>query len=289
MRFLFTHDLFLTFVFRTGSASPNGKMSIAALLLSMISSITSIVATIACSYVQIDGRLSDTQPYRSPAGDGKYGAGVGFFRYEDASFSFSSFFDDDYWSTSNGSFDNDDFWSTSNGSFDVTTCTTYSSDMMDNAPYFDGAFKAARAFAIMSNVCIGIGMLCLMSSCCVELPPKVVKSLGFLFGAGSLFQLLTFSVFASSVCNEFQCELSTGAFFAIVSMIFSFLTAIVTCKISPATDIGVPANTLALPEASPTTVTETVMPDGTKKIIETTVNADGSKTVSETVVRPEKV
>ena len=123
-----------------------------------------------------------------------------------------------------------------------------------------------------------------------------MKFLGCLIGAGSLFQLLTLTLFASSVCDEFRsCKLSTGVYFAIISTILALLTAILTCKI-PAKDKdttfdGVPAPivAVALPRPGTKTVTETVMPDGTKSIPETTVNADGSQTVTKSVIQLEKV
>jgi hypothetical protein len=235
-------------------------MSIIAMTLSIISYICTIIASQLCFFVQIEGVLFDFPPYglRSSSG-GKYG--VGIFSYEDRLTS---------------------EW----------TCSSYSSDMIDNASYFDGAFKTARVFAVMSNVCIGIGMICLIASACVEFTPKAMTFLGFLLGAGSIFELLTFSFFASSVCNEFQsCSFSVGSGFAIISMTLSFVTTLVVCTIPPAKDTtfeGAPS-IVARPEPGTKTVMETVMPDGTKKITETTVNADGSQTVAETVVRPEKV
>jgi hypothetical protein len=249
MRFLLTHDLLiLIFISLSGSlSSPHGKMSALALILSILCFICSYFATTACSYVQIEGALYSVPPYGMR---GDRDSGVGLFRHEAYM----------YWGS----------------------CSSYSSDMMDNASYFDGAFKASRAFGIMANVCIGIGMICFMVSCCVEFSPKAMTFLGFLFAAGSLFQLLTFSLFASSVCEDYtSCQLSTGAYFAIVSTILALLTAVLTCKI-PAKDNattfdGAPAHIVAtaLPVPGTKTVTETVMPDGTKNITETTMNADG--------------
>jgi hypothetical protein len=257
MRFLLTHDLLLIFVSRTGSpSSRHGKMSALALIISILCFICSYFATTACSYVQIEGALYSVPPYGMR---GDRDSGVGLFRHEAYM----------YWGS----------------------CSSYSSDMMDNASYFDGAFKASRAFGLMANVCIGFGMICLMVRCCVEFNPKAMKFLGFLFAAGSLFQLLTFSLFASSVCEDYtSCQISTGAYFAIVSTILALLTAVLTCTIPPANDTleGSPPN-VALPEPGTKTITETVMPDGTKNITETTVNADGSQTVTKSVIQPEKV
>jgi hypothetical protein len=231
------------------------------MILSITSFIFTILASNLCFYVQIEGVLFDLPPYGLPSSRGGKN-GVGIFSYEDRLGS---------------------EW----------TCSAYSNDMIDNASYFDGAFKAARAFAVMSNVCIGIGMICLIVSGCVEFTPNAMKFLGFLLGAGSFFELLTFSFFASSVCDEFEsCHFYVGAGFAIISMTLSFFTALLTCKIPPAKETifgDVPAPIVALPLPGTKTVMETILPDGTKNITETTVNADGSKTVSETVVRPEKV
>jgi hypothetical protein len=229
------------------------------MILSIVSYICHIIASNLCSYVQVNGALFDFPPYGSSGfGGEKYG--VGLFSYEDQ-------FESDW------------------------TCSAYSREMIDDASYFDAGFKTARAFAIMSNVFVGVGMICLMVSACVEFTPKGMKLLGFLFGAGSLCELLTFSFFASSVCDDFgSCHFHVGAGFAIIGMTLSFVTALVTLKIPPAKETtfeGVPAPKVALPEAGTKTVTETDLPDGTKKITETIVNADGSQTVTETVVLPE--
>jgi hypothetical protein len=235
-------------------------MSIIAMILSIISYICTILASQLCFFVQIEGVLFDFPPYGlGSTSGGKHG--VGIFSYEDRLTS---------------------EW----------TCSSYSSDMIDNASYFDGAFKTARAFAVMSNVCIGIGMICLIASACLEFTPKAMKFLGLLLGAGSLFELLTFSFFASSVCDEFQsCSFYVGSGFAIISMTLTFVTALLVCTIPPATDTALEClpPLVAPPEPGTKTVMETVMPDGTRNITETTVNADGSQTVTKTVVRPEKV
>jgi hypothetical protein len=243
------------------SSWPHGKTSVFAMILSIVSYICHILASNLCSYVQVNGVLFDFPPYGlSSSGRGGAKYGVGLFSYEDQ-------FESEY------------------------TCTAYSSNMIDNASYFDAAFKTARAFAIMANVFVGVGMICLCISACVEFTPTAMKLLGFLFGAGSLFELLTFSFFASSVCDDFgSCHFYVGASFSIISTTLSFITALVTLKIPPAKETtfeGVPAPILALPEAGTKTVTETYTPDGTKKITETMVNADGTQTVTETVVLPE--
>jgi hypothetical protein len=261
MRFLLTHDFILTFVSRTGSpSSPHGKLSALALILSILGFICSFFATIACSYVHIEGVLYDVPPYgRNNTNGDTYD--VGLFRHQDYSF-----------------------------------CSFYSSDMIDNASYFDGAFKTARAFAVMSTVCIGIGMICLIVSSRVAFTPKALKFVGFLLGNGSLCGLLTFSLFASSLCDEFtSCQRSTGANFAIASTILALLAAVLTCNI-PAKDkettfepVPIVAIARAPPEPGTKTVMETIMPDGTKNSTETIVNADGSYTVTKSVIQPEIV
>jgi hypothetical protein len=131
-------------------------------------------------------------------------------------------------------------------------------------------------------------MICLIASGCLEFTPNAMQFLGCLFVVGSVFELLTFSFFASSVCDEFQsCSFSVGSGFAIISVTLSFATALLVFMIPPAKEDAPPI--VALPGPGTKTVTETVTPDDTKTITETTVNADGSQTVTETVVQPEKV
>jgi hypothetical protein len=255
-------------------------MSALALILSIICSVCSYFATRACSFVQIEGRLNNNEPSSqvNPENN-ELRYGIGLFRLRD-------------FNLSGGKYGVGIFSSYEDRLTSEWTCSSYSSKMIGNA-YFDGAFKASRAFAIMANVCIGIGMLCLLASCCVEFKPKATKFLGCLFGAGGLFQLLTLTFLASSVCDVYRsCTLSTGVYSAIISTILALLTALLTCKIPAKDEYTTLAPTVAvavaLPEPGTKTVMATVIPDSTKNITETIVNADGSWTVTEAVARPEK-
>jgi uncharacterized membrane protein YgdD (TMEM256/DUF423 family) len=253
IQFLLNHALILLFVSRTGSRySRHGKMSGWAVVLSVFCFVSSFFAARASSFVRIQGILSNESPY----GDRGASYGAGLFRFY----------------RGNGG---DGFFSLKDM---VPKSSGYSRDLIDNASYFDGAFKASRAFNIMANICIVIGMICFVGSCCVELKPKTIKYLGYLFAVASIFHLLTFSLYASSLCEEFQpCRFGGGSFCAILAMILALVTAVLAFRIEAR----------ALPK--PKTVTEPVMADGTKKITEITLNVDGSQTVTETVIRPEKV
>jgi hypothetical protein len=265
IRLLLPHALILIFVSRTGSQySRNGTMSGWALVVSILCFICSWFATRACAFVKIYGRLSKESPY-GERGPPHYG--VGLFRCDRGSGGGDGFAPGDL----------------------VPQCTHYTRDLIDNASYFDGAFKASRAFSIMANICIFVGMICFMGSCCVEFKPKTMKSLGYLFAAASIFHLLTFSLYASSLCDEFKyCRFAGGSAFAILSMILALVTAVLAFRIRPKDpETPLPARfaARALPTTKPKTVTETVMPDDTKKITEITVNVDGSQTVTETYIR----
>lgn len=184
------------------------------------------------------------------------GQGVGLFSFEDPSF---------------GS----DF-----------SCTSYSSRVVDN---FDSGFKAARAFGVMAYICIGIGMILTIMAACMEFSPAALKGTGMLFMLGSIFALITFSVFSSFICGGSVCDFYAGAGLVIVTMFLAVFAGLVCFKLPPAKeptqDMTMPAQETPAPGTE--TTTEVVMPDGTKKITKTTVNADGSKTVEETVTDKE--
>jgi hypothetical protein len=258
--FLLTAWMISFFFSRTGSSWPHGRTSVIAMLLSILSYAFTTLASNGCFYVQIDGALFDFPPYGIRGSSLKYG--VGLYSYEDR-------FEDD--------------WS----------CSYYTNNMIDDAIYFDSAFRTARAFAVMANAFTGIAMICLMVSACVGFAPAAMKGVGAFLIFGSLCELLTFVFFASKVCDTFTCDFYAGAGFAVMSFTFSFLTGLLTLKIPPAKEefegeSMPPAPTEAVPVPGTETVTETTMPDGTIKTTKTTVNPDGSQTVEETVTQPDQ-
>jgi hypothetical protein len=236
----------------TTSSWPHGRTSVIAMLLSIVTYGLTSLASNGCTFVKIDGGLFDFPPYSSQSSF--VNNGVGLFSYED---SFQS------------------GW----------RCSYYSNNMIDNADYFDGAFRTARAFAVMANTFTGIAMICLIISACVGFAPAAMKGVGALLIFGSLCELLTFVFFASEVCNSFSCDFYGGAGFAVASIILSSLTGLLTLKIPPENDPyqggsmpPSPAAAVPVPGTPGTqTVTETTMPDGTIKTTKTTVNPDDPK------------
>lgn len=123
---------------------------------------------------------------------------------------------------------------------------------------------------------------------CFSFDTSWTKLCGWCLLLASLFEFLTFTGFASGICEGNQCTFSIGAGLAILGGVNAFLTAGIFMKIQPYQ--APPTAGLAIPggDLAPGTVqvTEEMLPDGTKKTIKTTVNEDGSRVVEETVEVP---
>lgn len=223
------------------------------MLLSVCTYICVLISTNACFYVQIEGFLVDVPPNFGVSSVSRT-SGVGLFTYQDR-------FDSDF------------------------TCSAYTSDMVEDAPYFDASFTTARVFGGLANGFIALSMVLLIVMSCMEFAPAAIKGVGCMLIAGSVFELLTFTIFGSDLCEQFtSCKFSVGAGFAIAAFTLSFMTGMLCFKIPPVKErenfMPPPA---PQPQVGTQTTTEVIMPGGTKKVTKTTVNADGSKTVEETV------
>jgi hypothetical protein len=118
------------------------------MLFAFISYLCIVPSTNGCFYVESEGFLFDSPPYGSPSPNGaRYGAGL--YTYEDTSLA------DDY------------------------TCDIYSSDMIEDATYVDGAFHTARVFGGLANGLCGISVILLMVTTCIDFSPKALNGVAW--------------------------------------------------------------------------------------------------------------
>lgn len=177
--------------------------------------------------------------------------------------------------------------------YDISyACQEWSYDAASH--FFDSAFEAARAFGIIANIASGITLVAALLMSCMSFSRALIRTFTGLSVLACISELLTFLVFASSVCETFTCKFSFSAGMAIGGSISAFITAIFFHGM-PADGGGsffTPGTGTSIFGGEPpgtVTVQETVDPDGTRTIVKTTVNADGSKTVEETIERPQAV
>jgi hypothetical protein len=177
-----------------------------------------------------------------------------------------------------------------NAYYDLTySCITYSYDVAEY--FFDAAFQAARAFGVMGNIAIGVPMIAAILLSCMTLSKGILKIFTIMLFFGSLCEILTFVIFASEMCSNYNCKFNVGAGLAIGGCLSAFVTGMFFAKIPPVDDEdffpGEMTGGGGQPAPGTVTVQETLEPDGTKKTVKTTVNADGSQTVEETIERPQ--
>lgn len=196
-------------------------------------------------------------------------------------------------------------------------CVPYNQDDIDD--FFDATWKAARAMAVIANICGGVTMIITICLSCVSIPKMFLNFTTFLSAAAGFFESLTFIAFSSDICQNFNCNFAWGAACAIGAIVVYFFNACLLYSIPeyereesdrPAAASTVPGT--VNPPPGSVSVTQTVLPDGTKKTIRTTINAgknpffcvrahrvrtttlsiyntfnaDGSKTVEETIEHP---
>jgi len=239
---------------------PHGQLSIYLFVTSISAYLFAISASWGCYFVDVNATFSSRQ-----GSNGQiyfdHNAGFGLFSYEDG-------FEEK---------DNKFNW----------VCYAYSQDQLDN---LDSTFKAARAIAVAANAMIGLSMIFLLLTCCVQFSPVALKLIGALVIAGGFFQAITFIVFQSELCSDpFECQFYLGAGICIAASATALITGFVTVCLPRGvepflSEVGGPVNEPF--EPGTVTETETIMPGGTTKITRTTVNQDGSKTIEETVYDP---
>jgi hypothetical protein len=166
----------------------------------------------------------------------------------------------------------------------------------------DGPFRAARAFAVLANVSIGVGALALVFASCAYFDVVLLRVFGWLFMLGSVFEALTFILYASKVTDEpHNGSFCWGSGLAIASTIAALLAGILTLRLPPSeqgasshsspsgpkgAQTGSPVGSEQARPMRPGTeiTTETMLPDGRRKYTTTTRNKDGTTTVNESIV-----
>ena len=181
-------------------------------------------------------------------------------------------------------------------------CVSYTSSQKKD--FFDGAIKAARAFAILANVTIGAGVLALLIASCAYFEIVLLRGCGWLFISGSVFAMLTLVFLASTALGNdpFNASIWWGAGLAILSSLTALVTGLITIQLPESEyepDDAAPSRPAMQGEtkvledpneaeqARPMrpgteTTTETILEDGRRKYTTTKWNKNGTKTVTET-------
>ena len=106
-------------------------------------------------------------------------------------------------------------------------CTSYSVAQMEQ---FDGFFRAARAFAIIANIFLGVSALVLMIMSCKAVQPSVVTCLSAAILLGGVFQGLTLLVYFSSFACD-SCQFYIGSGLALLGAFISCVAGALVCHI----------------------------------------------------------
>jgi hypothetical protein len=109
------------------------------------------------------------------------------------------------------------------------SCVYYSPDQI---AFLDGAFRAARVFGHIANFFTGSAALMLLAIGCIDFSDVAVNAIGLMLLVGALFSLLTFTLFASKIC-DFDCDFSSGAGLALAAALSGSATAFLVFKIPP--------------------------------------------------------
>ena len=100
--------------------------------------------------------------------------------------------------------------------------------------FFDKPFKAARAFAIVADICSGVTLLLLIMSSCLTYPLMILQSLAGLSFFGSVSILFTFLMYASIVGDDpFNGSFYFGGAITILGCLSCFITGLLLLQIQP--------------------------------------------------------
>jgi len=114
---------------------------------------------------------------------------------------------------------------------DGYSCIMYNSDYVDNS--LDGVYSAARVFGFASVCSFAITSLCLFLTMCLSYHRDYFYYIGAFSMAGSLFQIMTFLIFQSSVCEDGQCKFSIGAGISAATTMVGFLNGVLLFNMPP--------------------------------------------------------
>jgi hypothetical protein len=249
------------------SSYPQGCTSVWVTVIAILTYVFAMTVAFGCAFVAID--LEDSG---SPIRDGDNNVLVGFFSLEAGS-----------------------------QSNDSDACIGWSNEAKDF--FFDGAWRAAGAFAVITSVIVFIIIIVSFCLACVAVDRSCLRFIFCLLVFSVLCEILTIALaFASDLCDRFDCKLEAGAGLAIAASVLLFLNGVLFLCTKPATNNReLPTVVLPAVVATPvepvqeapgvTKILErvTVFPDGTKKTVTTTYGPDGSEIIqeNETIERPD--
>jgi hypothetical protein len=180
--------------FVLASFFPHGITSVYALILSFSASLLALSSSWGCHFIHVDFVFQYNTPDEI---DDLGGMTMGRLQYQDLSPGSSG------------------------------QCTSYSVEQMEQ---FDGYFRAARAFALLANIVLGVSALMLMIMSCTAMRSSVVTCISALLLIGSVFQGLTMLVYFSSFACE-SCQFYIGSALALLGTVVSFVAGALVCHI----------------------------------------------------------
>lgn len=186
--------IILKLCFVLTSYFPHGITSVYALILSFSASLLALSSSWGCHFIQVDFVFH----YNTPEEINDLGGmTMGLLQYQDLSPGSSG------------------------------QCTSYSAEQMGQ---FDGYFRAARAFALLANIILGVSALMLMITSCTAIRPSVVTFMSAVLLLGSVFQGFTMLVYLSSFACD-SCQFYFGSALALLGTVVSFVAAVLVCHI----------------------------------------------------------
>lgn len=246
---------------------PHGHLSIYMFITAISAFLFALSASFSCYFLDINASFSSREGsggeliLNNPITDESVSSTVGLFMYEDG---YKSGDDKFNW-----------------------VCYVYDDEQVD---FLDSNFKTARFMGAVAIGVLGISMILLALTCCVQYQSFALKLAGILMIVGGFCQCATFIIFQSDLCSDpFECKFYLSAGICIAAVLTAWATGVLAMLLPPSvepftSEDGGPAREPF--EPGTVTETETIMPDGTTKITRTTVNPDGSKTIEETVYDP---
>mmetsp|Transcript_5646 Transcript_5646/g.8881 ORF Transcript_5646/g.8881 Transcript_5646/m.8881 type:complete len:269 (-) Transcript_5646:131-937(-) len=240
---------------------PNGYLTIAPGLLSIVAYILTSISLWSCHY-------AETQ----------LGLGVGLIYREKT---------------------DDDFWYMAAGNMGDGYCTGYGSYSYSTQK-LDSKFKAAQGFGLSTWI-VGFILVVVAWSVapCVATPRVGWRIIGGLFFAMGCFQLFTLLILASNICSS-GCKLKDGGIVAIVAFLFWWAAAAICFMIPEATEPSLPqfAPPRVVDEQVPVqheaaatlmateTTTQRIEADGTTVVEKVATTPDGTTTVTTSIIPP---
>jgi len=239
---------------------PNGYLTIAPCLLSIVAYILTSIATFSCRYAETE------------LNDGGVSIGLGLL-YREITVSDDSLF------------------------YYTGACSTYgwtSSDVL-----IDSQLKAAQGFGLTTWM-VGFIMCVAVWSVapCVSTQKMGWRIIGGMFLLLGCFQLLTLLILSSNVCSR-GCSLQEGGVTSIIAFLFWWVTAAI-CWMIPdgretttsngnqqvASPAVAEAVQIEMPVAATETTTQRLEMDGTMVIEQIVTRPDGTKTVTTSRIPP---